>query len=238
LFGKTLIYVSHYFAETPNIDTFLEAWGIEIERAFVRQSDPRSDMNFQRFTPTKYNEGLNPEFDILSRYMRHVVQTFEGNAHRNMETFPILSAGNSALYPFSEIEGSADAGTADDSKPEFNFDAQPRGEFDVGVVSIKTRFEGVDEFTSNVVAFGGEEIFIGQLFAMQNANNAEFFVNMMNDISGKDGFVPNLIPKSFSVPTFQIPEGHSGAIATVFILVLPLVIIVAGVVVWVRRIRR
>jgi ABC-type uncharacterized transport system involved in gliding motility auxiliary subunit len=100
------------------------------------------------------------------------------------------------------------------------------------------RVDEEDDVVSHVIVFGGEDIFNPRVLAMQNANNADFFINITNEISGRDGFVPNLIQKSFTVPSFEITSEQADTLGFVFIFALPLAIITAGVVVWVRRIRK
>jgi len=86
--------------------------------------------------------------------------------------------------------------------------------------------------------FGGSDMLNARLLAMQNANNAELFINIMNDISGKDAFLPTLTPKSFSIPMFEITQSTAGLLGIVFVLIIPLVIITIGIIVWIRRIRK
>jgi hypothetical protein len=240
-FGKTLIYISHEFAETPNIDTFLFDWGIKVERAYVRQTDPLAGPSLQRFTPQEFTDGLNAEYDVLGIFIRHTNQLFEAN--RNMKTRSILFSDDSALFPFEAIPTDSDNEDDEDNEEEFDFSKAERGEFSIGVISSKThgmRDMNDEEVNSNVVVFGGSDIFIRDILVMQNAANADFFINMMNEISGKNQaeFVPNLTPKSFAVPTFNITEGQLNGIGTVFVFVLPTIVIATGVVVWVRRIRK
>jgi len=100
-FGKSLLYISHAYANVPNIDSFLAARGIAVEREYARQTEPRDMNNFQRFTPMEYTQGLNPEHEVYGMFMRHTSQVFE--AYRNMETRVFLVAQDSALCPFEEL---------------------------------------------------------------------------------------------------------------------------------------
>ena len=227
-FGKNLMYIAHHNAETPNIDAFLaDEWGIGVDRAYVMQSDSRYtapvsgiDFPIQYYKPDKFGEKLNPEYRIFGEYLRHTYQVFE--AWQNIETTPVLSAYDGAvLVTFEEAESGGEM-------PE------NRGEYTVGIISSKVRFEELDVFSSNVIVFGGSFIFSSMFMEMKNANNAEYFINMMNEINDKETAII-IAPKSFALPTFQVTSEQSQIIGAVFILVIPLAIIVAGVVVWIRR---
>jgi len=249
-FGRTLIYIAHSFAETPNIDSFLNDWGIEVERGYVGQTDAsfvapepgQGGRIVQYFEPFNFNEGLNPSYRIFGTVMRSVKQTFEEQSRWNMETEAILSSFDGAVVvPFDRMNSDSDNDNDEDSEDEWSLDTAERGEFSVGVISQKSPVETLDSevIMSNLVVFGGDNVFAAEFLSMQNANNAEFFINMMNSLSGKDdGFIPTLTHKSFTIPTFQITQEQSSSIGVVFVFVLPLLIIGTGVVVWIRRIRR
>jgi hypothetical protein len=245
-FGKSLIYISPVSAQTPNLDSFLREWGIEVERNYVFQRDSRYataiqqlSLNVQLYESHVYFSRLNPAYEIYGEFMRHVNQLWE--ARSNMVTFPLLSSYDGAIIiPFSAIEPDSD----------FDIDRAETGAFSVAVQSRKVRFEGsgfdAEEVASNVIAFGGgrqTQVGDGNLFnpyflAQENTNNAEFFISMMNDISGKEASATVMItPKSFSVPTFQITEEQTRTIAVIFIFVLPVLIVLTGIVVWIKRIR-
>jgi hypothetical protein len=227
-FGKSLMYIAHNSAETPNLDSFLEEWGIEIERAYVMQADSRYtapvaglDFPIQYYNPVEFGEGLNPSYRIFGELLRHTHQKFE--AWQNIETTPILAAYSGAvLVTFEDFEGEGM------EAPE------ERGAYTVGVMSSKMRFEELDVFKSNVIAFGGLNIFSPVFMGMRNSNNAEYFISMMNEINGKDGIIA-ITPKSFTIATFQISGAQAQMIGLTFTVFLPLAIIAAGVIIWIRR---
>jgi hypothetical protein len=235
-FGKTLIYIAHFSAVTPRIDGFMEEWGISVDRAYAIQTDMRFTAQMgmiQYYDPHDFEKGLNPDYRIYGEFMRHVSRVFE--AQWNMETTPILSTyGGAVLLPFDQID---DTGTGQIS-PDWDIETAEQDAYTVGVMSSKVRFEDNtgDAFSSNVVALGGSNILDPNFLAMQNSNNAEYFINIMNSISGKDDVV-TIAPKSFAIAAFQISESGSRWIGLVFAAFLPFAVITTGVVIWIRRIR-
>jgi ABC-2 type transport system permease protein len=249
-FGKTLIYISPVAELTPNLDVFLLEWGISVEREYVWQRDPRFAapaptlmMNNQFYVPHDYTAGFNPGYEIYGELMRRVTRTFD--AQSNIKTRPLLTSYQGAvLMPFSAAEENS----------TWNPDTAQAAAWDVAVHSWKIRFEGTGfdsyEVHSNVFAFGSSRptmvgngnVFNSYFMELGNSNNTRFFINLMNSISGKDEIYSEIIevlaPKSFTVASFAISQSTSELIGIMFILVLPLVIIAAGFVVWIRRIRK
>jgi len=244
-FGKTLILTSAVSANTPRLDALLADWGIEVERSYVMQTNPQhaaqieqANLFIQYYKAHDYDKDFNADYKLYGELMRHVKQLFE--ARTNITTRPILTSNDGAVVlPFSVLlEGS-----------DFNPESAAKGEFNVGVHSRKTRFEGESfdayEVSSNLIVFGGGrdtsigngDIFHNFYLTMQNSNNAEFFINMMNAIAGKD-VILSILPKSFMIPAFEINNSQSQLIAIVFILVLPLAVITLGVIIWIKRIRK
>ena len=245
-FGKRLVYIADHSSETPNIDAFLTEWGVEVERAFVVRSDPRTwtmaDMNsdVQYYKAYEFTVG-NPDYEIYGEFMRNVRQIFTAQYERggdalihgknNIETRAILtSLDNSALLPFEAL----DEGTAASGKWALN--NAERGAFDVGVWCSKARFEGLDVFTSDVVVFGGSNVFGSGFLGMRNSNNAEYLIAVMNKVCGKDPTAQiKIAPKTFTMTMFNITKAQSTMLGVVFAVVMPIAVIVTGMVVWVRR---
>jgi hypothetical protein len=244
-FGRTLLYFAHSSAQTPNLDQYFHVnWGITVNRAYVEQRDSRFtapisiadfNMDIQYFTPLMFSENINPAFRIFGDMMRHVAQDgleFVDGVRVGVEatarTNPILSSHPGAVIrPFEY------------TRDEFDYDSAASGAFLVGVHSRVERYlpGTFDPIGTDVVVFGGTNVFADQFMVRANANNGPFFLDMMNGLSGKDEDIPTIAPRSFSAATFDITQSQAETIGVIFALVLPGILIIAGVVVWFRRIR-
>jgi len=228
-FGKTLIYVSPYNIETPNIDSFLRDWGVEIERSVVEQFDSEHAsfvgmQLIQQFKPedTDYAKNLNQNYSVYASFMRTV--DILPSHPSNVEIRPLITSFEGAVRrPFEEM-----------SNDDWIAPASDKGVFNIAAESSKIRYDGSVRYASNVIVFGGYVILDDYFLKMKNANNADFFINMMNYLSGKENIV-KISPKSFSVSSFNISAGTSGVIGFIFAVALPVVIVVIGVVIWLRR---
>ena len=67
-----------------------------------------------------------------------------------------------------------------------------------------------------------------------NSNNQDFMINMFNYISGKTEGI-TITAKAFSSVGFEVNQGNANILAVVLCIIVPVVVIVAGVVIWVRR---
>jgi hypothetical protein len=239
--GRTLMYFADNAALTPNLEAFFADRGIDLQRAFVEQRDSRYlapmtiagfPMDVQFFAPNRFSERLNPAFRIFGDMMRHTRLIWEsghsGGVASVTRISPILSSYNGAvLRPF------------DIARDNFDYDSAKRGEFVVGAISSEEILPpgSFDPLYSHVVVFGGTPVFSGEFMIRGNANNASFFLAIMAELSGQDSDLPVIAPRSFEIPMFDITQEQAETLGTAFAIVLPLLLIIAGVVIWIRRIR-
>jgi hypothetical protein len=232
-YGKTLIFIPLMVpVETPRLDSFLYDWGIEIGDGYVVQPDENTSIiagsnRIQHFEPSagEYSSSLNSNYKIYGELIRPINLVYE--AKSNIETKALLTSYDDAfVYPFEEIEGEGNSGWSESTAE--------KGRLNTAVESRKTRFEEFTPFSSRVIVLGGYFLIDDYFIDLENANNAQFFMNIVNFISGKDGAV-TLTHKSFSVASFSINAEQSKVIGFIFALAFPLVIIVAGVAIWLKR---
>jgi hypothetical protein len=239
MFGRTLLYFADTSALTPNIDSFLEDWGIAVERAFVEQRDSRftapimlagMPIHIQYFAPQQFEEGLNPAFRIFGDMMRYTRPLWEywTGVQTTIRTTPILSSHPGAVVRPFEFP-----------REEFDYASAETGAFEVGVHSSMERYiDGqFDPVVSHVLVFGGTNVFSEVHLNRTNANNVAFLLNMMNELSGWDLDVPMITPRSFEIPMFEVTQEQAELLGVIFAVVLPLLLIITGVVIWIKRIR-
>ena len=114
-------------------------------------------------------------------------------------------------------------------------DAADKGQFNVIAESKKIRYDGTTPYYSRIIACGSENLFIRDFLSATNYNNAEVAISVFNTISGNAGESIKITPKSFTATTYEINASQQGGIAIVFIVIIPVIIIITGIVVWIRR---
>ena len=67
-----------------------------------------------------------------------------------------------------------------------------------------------------------------------NSNNQNFLVNTFNYISGKTDGV-TITSKTFETVGFDMNQGSANVLAIILCIVIPILVIVLGIVIWVRR---
>jgi hypothetical protein len=229
--GKTLLYFpSPEMPPTPNLNALTEEWGLRAEYGFIRQSnssyallalDDYENLQFVRATGEAFAEGI-ADRTLLSWYTRPVTRLFE-NRGGFSTTSLIETYEGSYFNPFFITEEEAEEFLA---KLEI---------MDVAAMSSRSRIEGGEMLTSRVIVLGSFYLFNAEPLQTQQLSNADLLLNIFNDISGRGGAQARIIPKSFYSSAFEITLGQANMLAIIFVVIIPLLIITAGLVVFFRR---
>jgi hypothetical protein len=229
-YGKNLLYIpSHEMPETPNLDRFMaDEWGLRAEYGFIIQDNdffafPGDEHRVAQFVSATGEFFADYIYDmtLFASAIRPITRLFE--TRPSMDTTPLVETyPGSFNFPFFE--------EADDREYAYEI-------LDVVVMSRKLRFEGFEELTSRVIMFGSPMFFIGEVLAAGQFSNIIFLFNIFDEISGRDDITSQarIIPKSFGSTMFEITKGQADLIAIFFVIVIPLLIIAAGLVVFFRR---
>ncbi len=229
-FGKNLIYVSNpKLGDSPNLDGLLDDWGLKIEKGTLYQTDANyayeSQRTYQMFQvpETDFSEFSN-DSAVFGENMSAVTTKWEG--YGNMTTQVLLSTYDGAVIKPQNA--------GDNWEPDANAEKKSYGAV---VQSYKMRFEGTEPYTSRIVAVGGMELLSSTFLSAAQANNAQFIMNIFNVSCDKEAGI-TLTPKSYSSSTFEITEAQKNALVIAFVVVLPILLIITGIVVWIRRIHK
>jgi hypothetical protein len=146
---------------------------------------------------------------------------WENNGDR--ETTSILTTPDtSALVPL-------------DADSTFDISTAVTGAQNVVAMGSKYIYNDSNEkVTSNVLVFGSA--FMSDIYITQDTsyNNGEFILNCINKTTGKSEGI-TIVPKSLSISTIQISEAQYTAIRNVVVFLIPLLVVVIGIVVYVKR---
>ena len=229
-FGKNLIYVNNpKLGESPNLDGLLDQWGLKVEKGLTYQTDENytysgmntyqvlsvPDTDFSTFTNSSPVHGYN---------MSAITAKWEG--YSNMSTQSILDTYSGAVI---KPQDSGDNWTPDSSTE--------RKQYSVIMQSAKTRFEGTTPFTSRIVAVGGMEFLNSSFLQTASVNNSQLIMNIFNVSCDKEEGI-TLTPKSYDTSTFEITDAQKNGLVIGFVIVLPVLLIVFGVIIWVRRLHK
>ncbi|NLJ16946.1 MAG: hypothetical protein GX346_07430 [Clostridiales bacterium] len=233
-FGKSLIYAATYNqTESPQIDAFLKGWGVEVPRSIVYQtsSDYASPftgyLHYQNVPETDISAILStstPRVPVY--YTRPVNVLFE--EENNITTKVLLNSYDGAVM--ADVEKAINDS---DYEPALDTNLE-KGAFPTIVMSEKARYEGLDAFYSRVITLGGTNVLLEDFLVDSSYQNAELFVKTLNYISGKEDNI-TITGKRDTTPAFEITAAQKNMLTIIFVLVIPLIVIICGIVVWARR---
>lgn len=233
-FDKNVIYfASTSQPETPNIEGFLNDWGLSVGYEAIGQSDTSKIIaltgtlnpyiHLQNICDTNYAGGTyGNNLYFYGMNMRPVKQIWENGTKGNIEQEIILqSYDNAFLSPLIQ-----------QGDEEFSLDTAESGVFNNAIVAY--RVHSTNQNVSRLVAFGSEYFAYDMFLEYSNANNSTFLVNMFNYICGREEGI-TITPKSFSTSGFDMTAGTANTLGVVLCIVIPVIVIVLGIVIWVRR---
>ena len=233
-FGKNLIYfASETQPQTPNIESFLNEWGLSVDYSVVMQSDsnyyyvydeasmyiPHSHL--QQICDTKYaGSAYGDGRYTYGAYMRPVVQLWDGGSKGNIEQEILMQSYDGAfLYPLTE-----------DS--DFNLESAEKGIYNDAVMAYKVHSKTQE--VTRLAVFGSDMLANSYFMGLTNGNNSKFLINMFNHICGKEEGI-TITPKSFTTTGFDMTAQQADTLAIVLCIVIPVLVITAGIIIWIRR---
>lgn len=233
-YGKNLFYAASATDESlPRLNQYLQEWGLSMDSGYVYQNNSQYKYEmrptYQELSlgETDYSEGVDVTTKKTYGDAMHPI-TLLFDEHSNYYTTAIVSSYSGAvIMPFDASFSDFDPSGAEET-----------GAYVVAAEAKKMRFEGTDPYSSRVFVTGGHFMLDAAFLQAEQVNNSDVFLNIFNKTSGRETVELSIIPKSYSIPTFEITSGQAQGITIAFAVVVPLVIVACGIVVIVRRKRR
>lgn len=236
--NKQLIYLASVKQEeTPNIDEFLADYGIEVgdgvicetyssnyySQPFQTISSELSDKFMQDVTTTDPN--------LLIFASRPVNLLFEGEKGKISTEAYVKSTSDAFVRALGTSNGQ--------KQYDESAETLAKGQQNYVAVSSRVSFKdngegGQDGLYSNVIVLGSEQI-LGNTYLQYNQyQNREYMLSLLNGITHKtDGIV--IEPKVIEGNIFDLTDSQKNTLKWTFILIIPVIVLAAGVVIWLRR---
>lgn len=226
-FKKNLIYMASIEqGDTPNLDEFLEEYGLKIEKTLIGDaqycyaSDPFK--TFQTLVGEYYLNSYdgNENSYYYVPYSRPVTALYEEDG---MKVVWKYLASSSKAY-----EADPDTGTVEQNGTLYSF-----------CIGAKCKFTNDEEGNSiqnysHILAFGTEGFFDDSVLATTQFKNGDLIISMLNEITGKKQDIV-LKPKSVNAVSFDITEKQATVLKITFVFIIPILTFVVGIVVYFRR---
>lgn len=223
-YGRSLIYVpTADMGEMPNLDDFLKEWGMSIDRGYVFETDETALVNASSpyaFTVNYgdyYTDNLkNSKIPVVVSEAHPVNITDENTAHALLTT-----SDKAGVLPI-------------DADKDWNYKDAITG--DGENVAAEGVMTNEDKNSSRVVVFGSYIMFSDTIMKYNSFNNSAYFMNVINTIADKEDVGITIESKSIDNTELGITDvATQNTMLVVFVIVIPIAILVAGFVLWLRR---
>ena len=236
LYGKSLIYVAASTAvDTPNLDELLSEWGLSVGKGYVAQLDTDHAFYSGEVIPLLQDLELNTESEyyknmklpdnssLMGWRLRPVYSLWDEKSNFTNTVIASTYGENCVVFPFD-----ADINTWEPKDSDY-------GSYNAIVEASKVRYDGTTPYYSRIIAVGSDSIFMENFTGASNYSNAEVALSLF-DTNSEGGMEKiSVMEKSFTAETYQLDSGKQLGIGLTFAVIIPVIIIVIGIVVWVRR---
>ncbi|MGN0606250.1 MAG: Gldg family protein [Oscillospiraceae bacterium] len=235
--GKNVFYMANYDQNsTPNLDTFLAEWGIEVGDGYIYETDDNLRQvapvyGMQNYITSSVAQIADEEnygsmisdnsLPIITPVARPLNLLFDTNNDRETNAI-LVTSDSSAVIPVE----------ADSS---YNIDDSQTGVQNVMVMGTKfITNDNNEKITSNVTVIGSAFLVDYYMLTENAYNNGEFIINSINSITGKSNGI-TILAKSIDAETITISEAQTSILTLIITIIIPLIVVVIGISVAVRR---
>lgn len=223
--GKNVMYIaSVQQPDTPNINEFLAEYGLEFENTMMYDSDAsKASGYYLTLTPSSedyesYIKDKSLTF-LTAMFTKPINLLYEQQDMR--ETIPLLKTSDTG-YQTSLEDGEKIDGTT--------------GEQTAAAIGFKAVFND-DNTTSysQVLAIGSEYILYDSILQASQYVNSQWILSVTNTMTGKTTTGITIEPAKVGGSLFELTNAQISIFKWVFNAAIPLIVLIVGIVVWVRR---
>lgn len=229
--GRDIIYVaSAKQGQTPNLDALLYRYGITVEPKMIYETNTEYYSNtpnytFQTLVSENYRKDIgNQNLSMFVADSRAISMRFGNTDGYNSCEALVQSSKNAVLW---------DMYLTDEFDEEM---ATERGVFSSVVLG---RYKALNQEThissfTNVIAIGSDLIVAGTVMSAPQYNNGDFFLSLINELSGKTEGV-TIVPKKIKQTGVLVNDSLKNSLNLTFAVIIPIAVLAVGTFVWIRR---
>jgi len=222
-YGKDFIYVAAATPfDSPKLDALLEEWGMKMGEGVVAEMDSSKLLSSSdpftsvlEYNNSEYTEGLKDSSLYIVGGEIVPVEITDENAAASL----LVTSSTAKLYPF-------------DADESFNITEAEEQQFNAAAISTKT---SGDDTASNVIVMGSSLIFNSNAIKISSYNNGAYLMNMMNKVTENTDEGITISGKDLTSPSLGITSDQIQIWTVICMGVFPVVIIIAAIVIYVRR---
>lgn len=221
--GRNLyVFLDPNVGSLPNLEAFLEEWGLQAGEGYAFESN--SSMYYGKFyypvaqyANMDYAEGMTASDLTIMALCRPVDTLFESKD--GYET--------SVLLNFTSGSGTVKLGQTEISADQITGDVK-------GMVLSTHSWYGEEVTKSNVLVSGSALAFSGDVLSGDTFANGRYILGVFKKLDDQSESI-NIPAKNLNVENHTMSQMKTNVYTWGFMVVLPVIVLVIGIVVWVRR---
>ncbi len=229
--GKSfLVFGSTASPETPNLNQFMEEWGIGVEDGMAYETNSNYRYQDAVLMWGQDNDLIGDEStsELLCFSANNVAlkQAYEENDSRTSHIL-MTTSPYAVLAPKGTKSGYTPPSSAKESEMPL-----------VMVTEDTTYDDDYDEVTSYVGYFASADLISETWYDYASVGNMEYAVTVVNAVSGRDSSNMYFLPKITGTTSMTVSDSQQMTVRIVCMIVLPLLVLIGGILIWIlRRVR-
>lgn len=218
--GKNLIYCASVSQpETPNINEFLQEYGVEIPNETICEGNSDNYFTYPDFigvgiSSDEYLSSISLDKDKIKLYAP--------------DSRPIILKNNTPQVLAKTSEKAYTIKYPDITKLN-------EGEKNVIVVASKNRTDEQNQpVYSNILLLGSANMLADEIFNATQFNNQKYLMAVINSLAGSSEIV-TIDSKVISADKFKITKTQYRILQITFQYALPAIVLTVGIIVWIKR---
>lgn len=231
--GKILMTTTYLETGMDNFNSIAEAYGIKIQNGYVAENSSSNYYQIPFYILADNGTGYASELSnyVMLGYAQGIQIDKKSDNYRDTITYTeMLKTTDKAVCKMNP-------NTAQVYEKE---DGDIEGVFDLVVCAEEsvTDEESGETKNSRLIVVGSDSVFSDDFDAMVSGANLDMFEKIITDCVETEGSVVSIPAKSTSYSTLTVTGSGYRIVGIVVAIILPMAIMVAGVVVWMRRRRK
>ena len=228
-YGKKMFYAADASQPAlPNLEAFLAEWGIGVGESIVFETNNSNVLYY------------SPYYALVDYVDTTFAESFTGKDARVTLPFSrpltqLFTEKNgfitSVLLQFSESTGILPEDAGENYVPT---DEDICGPIPGMIVSAKTRYVNMDAYQSHVIAIGTISALDEYTLQSTSVTNGEYLINVFNTLCEREDVI-SIAPKTIGSTELNITAGQAYLLLFVFVIILPVAVLAAGLIIWLRR---
>lgn len=226
-FDKSLIFVASPNTPVgPVLKNFLEQWGMAVGDETIVETDgahaiQNAYLILSEVKDEDFKKALkSQQLPIVTGLARPIDVLWESSENRTTKVLT-SSYDTSVLLP-------------PDAKEDFDINAQEKNAYNTLVIGTRSKYEGTTLQASNVIVVSAATMISAEFLTMPSLSNGDATLAMTNLIAPKKETV-RIVPVELNQEQITITTGQVFTNMIVFVIVIPILVLITGLVVWFRR---